>query len=99
MRYIITETQLKNLKIRRNIHKIPLYVRSAYEWLNPKTFKSFEDFKNRVLFSSTRDFASDYTETSEDYESTKSFLAPHFVEVIDGILHSEILDYYNENTQ
>ena len=57
MKYIITESQLKNLRIRRNIPtELRKYITSSFEWLNPKAFNNFDEFLERVIFSATRDY-------------------------------------------
>lgn len=48
-----------DLSIRRRIGSLPSYIKSSYAWLNPKAFVSFDEFIERVIFSTTRDFVAD----------------------------------------
>lgn len=97
MKYVITENQYKFLKGRRNLEKLPNYIRATYKWLNPKAFKDFEEFLNRVVFSATRDFIWEYTDESDDYESLTIEFMKTVKKTIMDEYYSEILEYYNSH--
>lgn len=101
MKYIITESQLKNLRIRRNIPtELRKYITSSFEWLNPKAFNNFDEFLERVIFSSSRDFTSEYmgdVQDVEDYYSLWEFLKPIVKDIVMNEYYDEILHYYNSN--
>jgi len=96
VRYIITEKQYDNLKLLRNIHQLPKYIRASYKWLNPRSFYSFEEFVERVIFSATRDFVWEYMDTQEDYESTTNKVSLHVKDLVDQEFHAELLEYFEE---
>jgi len=95
MKVLITESQLSNLLLRRNIYELPKFIRSTYEGLNPLAFYGFDDFLDRVIFSTTRDFISNFMEIGSDYEKLIDGLQPVFSEIIVNDYYDEILDYYN----
>ena len=95
MKIIITESQLSNLQLRRNIDELPKFIRSTYRWLNPLAFYGFDDFLDRVIFSTTRDFISNFMDEGSDYENLVADLQPVITEIIMNEHYGEILDYYN----
>lgn len=94
MKILITESQLSNLLLRRNIDELPKFIRSTYKWLNPLAFYGFDDFLDRVIFSTTRDFISDFMEKGSDYEKLIDNLQPVVSEIIMNDYYDEILEYY-----
>lgn len=85
------------LKIRRNLNKLPNYVRSTYKWLEPKRFNSFDEFINRVIFSATRDFVADFREPQwsvEDYYKASDKMLEPITDIVMRELYQEIHDYY-----
>jgi hypothetical protein len=46
-------------KVIRRLNDLDKYIKSSYTWLNPKAFENFEEFFERVVFSTTRDFVGD----------------------------------------
>jgi len=46
-------------KVIRRLNDLDKYIKSSYTWLNPKAFENFEEFFERVVFSTTRDFVAD----------------------------------------
>lgn len=105
MKYIITENQLKKLKggntyppmLRRRINELPKYIISAYRWLNPKAFDSFNEFIERVVFSTTRDFVDDFG--TYDYETRleiRDNLEPFIFEIVQSGYLDEIKNYYDK---
>lgn len=100
MKYIITERQLRNLKIRRNISdELPKYITSTFKWLNPKAFNNFDEFLERVIFSTTRDYSSDFVDSSEDYEKVIPQVETIVRDVVMDGYYDDILDYYNSQTK
>lgn len=100
MKYIITERQLRNLKIRRNISdELPKYITSTFKWLNPKAFNNFDEFLERVIFSTTRDYSGDFVDSSEDYEKVIPQVETIVRDVVMDRYYDDILDYYNSQTK
>ena len=101
MKIIITERQLGNLRLRRNLPiELPKYITSTFEWLNPKAFKDFDEFLERVIFSASRDYTSAFMgniENPEDYYSTWESIKPVVRDIVMNQYYDEILDYYNSN--
>lgn len=98
MKILISEEQFKYLQLRRNFHKIPDYIRSSYRWLNPKAFKDFDDFKSRVIFSAVRDFVWDFVwDSNQDYDALRAKFLPFFEEIVNNVLNSELVDYYQSH--
>lgn len=97
MRYIITETQYKNLKLRRNLDFLPKFISSTYKWLNPKAFNDFEEFLDRVIFSTTRDFVGDFIENPDEYDVLINKIEPTVREMVMGQYYDEILNYYTNH--
>jgi hypothetical protein len=46
-------------KVIRRLNDLDKYIKSAYLWLDKGSFKNFEEFFERVVFSTTRDFIGD----------------------------------------
>ena len=44
--------------LKRRYHMLGDYIRSSYNWLDPVRFKDFDEFIDRVIFSTVRDFTS-----------------------------------------
>lgn len=100
MKIIITERQVKNLRVRRNIiDELPKYVTSSFEWLNPKAFKDFDEFLERVIFSATRDYVGAFIDGPEEFEDLKKLIEPTVREMVMGQYFNEIFNYYKKNRQ
>ena len=98
MKIIITEKQLKNLRVRRNIFdELPKYITSTFSWLNPKAFNDSDEFLERVIFSATRDYVGAFIEEPEDYDDLREMIEPTVRDMVMGKYFDEILDYYNSN--
>lgn len=101
MRIIITENQLKNLKLRRRIDvELPNYILSAYKWLNPNAFTNFDEFLERVIFSASRDFTSDFMGNvldTEDYYPMWESMKPIVENLVMNQYYEQILDWYNHH--
>ena len=99
MKIIITDKQLKNLRVRRNIiDELPKYITSTFKWLNPKAFSNFEEFLERVIFSATRDYVGEFIDGPEDYEDFTKMVEPIVREMVMGQYFEEILDYYHKSS-
>jgi hypothetical protein len=98
MKYIITERQLKNLRVRRNIFdELPKYVTSTFKWLNPKAFNNFDEFIERVIFSATRDYVGEFIDGPEEFDDLTNMIEPTVRDMVMGRYYDEILDYYNNH--
>lgn len=84
-------------QIRRNFHKLPNYVRSTYEHLNPKSFNDFDDFLQNVVWRTIRDFIADFRESSweyKDYEEARDKFFDTIKDIIVTEYYDEIFEYY-----
>ena len=92
----INETVMTDFK--RRIPQLPMYVKSAYSFLNARNFDSFDEFLNRVVFTTTRDFIQQEFDPYEYYYGhielaqeiiiyVRSYINKYFLE--------DIKDYYN----
>ena len=52
--------------VRRRLNELPKHITSSYKWLDPKRFNNFDEFLNRVIFQTVRDFSSELG--IQDYE-------------------------------
>jgi hypothetical protein len=73
-------------KIIRRLNTLDKYVKSSYTWLNPGAFKNFEEFVDRVVFSTTRDFVGDALLEDDDNLNYDELLK----------IREEIKDYINK---
>ena len=105
MKYIITENQLERLKedniylpmLRRRMQDLPKYIKSSYQWLNPKSFDNFNKFIERVIFSTTRDFVDDFGANDYDIRlEIRKNLQPFIWEIIKSDYLDEIKKYYDK---
>lgn len=98
MKIIITEKQLKNLRVRRNIFdELPKYVTSTFKWLNPKAFNNFDEFIERVIFSATRDYVGEFIDGPEEFDDLTNMIEPTVRDMVMGRFYNEIVKYYNEH--
>ena len=98
MKIIITERQLKNLRVRRNIiDELPKYITSTFKWLNPKAFNNFDEFIERVIFSTTRDYVGEFIDGPEEFDDLTNMIEPTVRNLVMGQYYNEILNYYNEH--
>lgn len=98
MKIIITERQSKNLTLRRGIvDELPKFVTSTFKWLNPKAFKNFDEFLERVIFSATRDYVGAFIDSLEEFDELRNIIEPTVREMVMGRFYDEILDYYNSH--
>lgn len=94
MKIIITESQFVNLELRRNLNRLPQYIRSTYNWLNPKAFKDFDEFLERVIFSASRDYTSEFIVNKDDYYTMWESLKPIVRDIVMNQFYDEIYEYY-----
>lgn len=94
MKIIITESQFVNLELRRNLNRLPQYIRSTYNWLNPKAFKDFDEFLERVIFSASRDYTSEFIANKDDYYTIWETLKPIVRDIVMNQFYDEIYEYY-----
>lgn len=82
----------------RRIPEVINYIRSTYRWLDARMFKDFDEFIDRVIFSSVRDFVSvEVTNVSyEDYERLRNKFYPIIKEIVESELMDEIKKHYNK---
>jgi len=97
MKIIITESQFVNLELRRNLNRLPQYIRSTYNWLNPKAFKDFDEFLERVIFSASRDYTSEFIVNKDDYYTMWESLKLIVRDIVINQYYDEILNYYNSH--
>ena len=100
MKIIISENQLSNLFIRRRMETFGKYVRSTYNWLDPKRFNGYDDFFTRVVFSSLSDFL--YVEMDLDYDTLDKIRdesIPFITEFVEKELGDEIRKYFDKKVR
>lgn len=97
MKYIITESQYKNLKLRRNLDVLPKFITSTYKWLNPQAFNDFEEFLDRVVFSATRDFVSEFNDDIKNHDRSVAFFQKIVKDIVYNQYYDEILYWYTKN--
>lgn len=96
MKILITEKQFKNLRLRRSIFdELPKYITSTFKWLNPKAFGNFDEFLNRVIFSTTRDYVGEFVDDLKDYEKVVDEFEPIVRQMVIDVYYDEILNYFN----
>ena len=97
MKYIITESQLSNLFVRRRLDNLGKYVTSTYTWLDPRAYDDYDDFFRRVVFRSLSDFLAE--EMDLDYD-TYNKIRDESLSFIGDIIRQEygdrIREYYNK---
>ena len=97
MKYIITESQLSNLFVRRRVNNLGQYVTSTYTWLNPSAYDDYDDFFRSVVFRSLSDFLAE--EMDLDYD-TYNKIRDESLSFIGDIIRQEygdiIREYYNK---
>ena len=95
-RILREETKIPST-LRRRMKELPKYMRGTYRFLNVNSFNNFDDFVERVIFSTTRDLVSDFG--SNDYETNleiRDELIPHISNIIYNDYLDEIKDYYDK---
>jgi len=91
----INESALSSIK--RRLGELPRHVRSTYNWLNPKAFYDFDEFIDRVIFSTTRDFVSELgIDDYEEQTNTRDEVTPFIRQYIMDNHLDEIRDEYDK---
>ena len=75
------------IAFKRRMHELPKFIRATKNWLNAKTFDSFGEFIERVIFATTRDFSAEFG--IEDYDQLEEFRNK-----IGAVIRNYILDNY-----
>lgn len=92
----INESNLTSFK--RRLDDLPKYIRSAYTWLNPKAFYDFDEYLNRVIFSTIRDYSTElgigknYEELETIREDIREYVKKY---ILDNFIN-EIREYYEK---
>jgi hypothetical protein len=82
IRRILREEVNESTVVRRRLDELPKHIKSSYKWLDPKRFGNFDEFLNRVIFQTVRDFSSelgiqDYERLLEVREEIKPFVTQY----------------------
>ena len=96
---IINETKDPIIMLRRRMDTLDKHIKSTYQWLNPRAFKDFDDFMERVVFSTTRDFVSEELELTDfrDIMDVRNDIERFVKEYIVDNYMDEIEKYFNHN--
>lgn len=92
-----TAEDLLDVSLRRRLGELPNYVRASYSWGNPKAYDNFDEFIDRVTFSTTRDFItlSDKLSYEEQLE-LRDKLVPFVKKFVYDNFYDEIKDYFDK---
>ena len=97
MKYIITESQLSNLFIRRRLQNLGEYVFSTYMWLDPKRYNDYDDYFRGVVFISLSDFLSEEVDLDYDtYNKIRDESLSSVHDIIEQKYGDKIREYYNK---
>jgi hypothetical protein len=85
-------------QIRRRMDLLDKLIKSSYEWLLPSRFNNFDEFLDRVVFSTVRDFSNelgleDYEEIIKVRDESEEFIKNI---IIDNYI-DEIKEYFDKN--
>jgi hypothetical protein len=97
---VVNENE-ESIQIKRRLHELPKYIRDAYYWLDPRRFFDFDEFIQRVIFSTVRDFTNQEME-EKDYDKLlelREKLKPMIEKFIMNEFRDEIYEYYVKNTK
>ncbi len=85
-------------QIRRRMDSLDKVIKSSYYWLDPSRFWNFDEFLDRVVFSTVRDFSGELG--LGDYEQILKF-RDDYEEFIKNIIINnyvdEIKEYFDKN--
>ena len=97
MKIIITESQFRNLWLKRRLDELPNHIRSAYDSLNPNAFNTFDEFLNRVINNATGFFIDESMDERDYdfYQASKIRIKPIVRNLVNDKFYKEILDFYN----
>ena len=97
MKYIITESQLSNLFVRRRVNNLGQYVTSTYTWLNPSAYDDYDDFFRSVVFRSLSDFLAEEMDLDYDtYNKIRDESLSYIGDIIRQEYGDRIREYYNK---
>ena len=96
MKYIITESQLSNLFVRRRVNNLGQYVTSTYTWLNPSAYDDYDDFFRSVVFRSLSDFLAEEMDLDYDtYNKIRDESLSYIGDIIRQEYGDRIREYYD----
>jgi DNA-directed RNA polymerase subunit RPC12/RpoP len=77
--------QSMTTSLKRRMGDLDNFIRSTYEWLNPRAFGSFDEFISRVIFTTTREISTSlfdvgYEQTLKIREEIEPFIANYIVD-------------------
>lgn len=91
----INESSISKLK--RRIDDIYPALRNEYTWLDPSRFDTFEQYLERVIFGTVRDFSGELETTDYDTQlNTREEIEPIIRDYIINNYLEELRDYYNK---
>jgi hypothetical protein len=96
---VVNEDALR--KIKRRMGYLDKVIKSTYHWLDPKRFNNFEEFLQRVIFTTTRDFLTgefdytDYQQVLKDRDESQEFIK---LIILDNY-YNEIKEYFEQHTK
>jgi len=97
MKYIITESQLSNLFVRRRLETFGKYVSSSYKWLNPRAYNNYDDFFTGVVFRSVSDLLTEEMDLDYDtYLKLMDQVLPFMGKYVEKEYGDRIREYYNK---
>ena len=97
MKYIITESQLSNLFVRRRVNNLGQYVTSTYTWLNPSAYDDYDDFFRSVVFRSLSDFLAEEVDLEYDtYNKIRDESLSYIGDIINQEYGDRIREYYDK---
>jgi hypothetical protein len=87
------------LFLKRRMDLLDKYIRSTYEWLNPRAFSSLDEYIDRVIFAASRDMMADNTNLDyqiqlEIREKIKPILKDYIMD--NKELYDEIVRFYKK---
>ena len=87
------------LFLKRRMDLLDKYIRSTYEWLNPRAFNSLDEYVNRVIFAASRDMIADntnleYSTQLEIREKLKPIIKDYIMD--NKELYDEIVRFYKK---
>lgn len=93
----LTENNYLNF-LKRRYSSLDNHIRSSYEWLNTKMFGNFDEFIDRVIFSTTRDFTSDWEQDYDEVLKLRDNIGDEIKKYIMTNFYDEIYQYYMKET-
>lgn len=96
MKIIITESQFVKLKLKRHLDELSKHIENAYDLLNPKAFKTFDEFLNRVIINASGQFVYEYMNEPDRnfYQNSRTIIEPIVRNLVMDKYFKDLLDYY-----